>query len=390
MRIGIDYTPAVHQGGGIGRYVRELVRALAALDQETSYLLFIAGPSDRFARPALPPNFSLRFSPLSDRWLARLWHRLRLPLPVERFTGPLDLFHATDFVLPPTRPGTRTLLTVHDLSFVRAPETATPALRRYLNRVVPRSVARADHVLADSQATREDLIALYGAPAEKVTVLYSGVDARFIPRQEPGERGRLRTRYGLPDAPFILSVGTLQPRKNYVRLIRAFHRLTAMGVTWEGTPPHLVIAGGRGWLFDAIFAEGERLGVADRVHFPGFIADEDLPALYRSASLFAFPSLYEGFGLPLLEAMACGVPVVASNASSLPEVVGEAGLLVEPTDVEGMARAMARLLSDRPLREALVRRGLDQARRFTWSKAAEQLVALYRRLLSDDRPSPSR
>ncbi|RMF31735.1 MAG: glycosyltransferase family 1 protein, partial [Chloroflexi bacterium] len=228
---------------------------------------------------------------------------------------------------------------------------------------------------------------LYGAPPEKVTVLYSGVDTRFTPRRGPGERDRLRARYGLPDAPFILSVGTLQPRKNYVRLIRAFHRLTAMGVTWEGVLPHLVIAGGRGWLFDAIFAEGERLGVADRVHFPGFVAEEDLPALYRSAALFAFPSLYEGFGLPILEAMACGVPVVASNASSLPEVVGEAGLLVEPTDEEGLAQAMARLLTDRPLREALIRRGLDQARRFTWPKAAEQLVALYHRLLADGRPA---
>src|SRR5690606_7474144 len=169
--IGIDYTAAYEQGAGIGRYVRELIRGLAAGDPETPYRLFVAGAS-RDRLPAQPgANFSWRPTRITPLWFARLWHRLRLPLPVETFTGRVRLFHAADFTLPPTLPGTPTLLTVHDLSFVRAPETATPVLKAYLDRVVPRSVARATHVLADSQATKDDLIALYGTPPDKVTVL---------------------------------------------------------------------------------------------------------------------------------------------------------------------------------------------------------------------------
>jgi len=308
-------------------------------------------------------QFAIRTLPLSDDWLARLWHRLRLPLPVELVTGPLDLFYSPDFVLPPTRRAARTLLTVHDLSFLHYPDAFVPTLRCYLERVVPRSVARADHVLADSEATRADLIAHLGTEPEKVDVLYSGVDPRFCPAPEANEHERLQERYTIGERPYVLSVGTVQPRKNYIRLIRAFASLRAEA--------HLLIAGGKGWLYEEIFAEAE---THESVHLLGFVEDEDLPALYRSAALFAFPSLYEGFGLPVLEAMACGTPVVCSDVSSLPEVTGNAALLVDPLDTDALTGAMAHVLGDAERREEMIAHGLSQAARFTWERSARQLL----------------
>jgi glycosyltransferase involved in cell wall biosynthesis len=383
MRIGIDYTAAARQRAGIGRYTRELVAALFRLVGQDAvrsdrsplshkYTLFAAvGGLETVDWRLEIENLqslvsSLRFReiPITDDWLHRLWQRLRLPIPVEAITGPLDVFYSPDFVLPPTLRATRTLLTVHDLSFLHFPDAFVPSLRAYLERVVPRSVARADRVLADSESTRKDLIAHFGMAPEKVYVLYSGVDAHFHPEEEPGEGERLWDKYGI-ESPYVLSVGTLQPRKNYVRLISAFANLPPADL-------RLYIAGGWGWLYEDIFAEAEKHG--DRVRVLGFVDDTDLPALLRNAALFAFPSLYEGFGIPPLEAMACGVPVVCSNASSLPEVAGDAALMVDPLDVDALTRAMARALNDVSLRQEMVAKGLAQAERFTWKKAARQLL----------------
>jgi glycosyltransferase involved in cell wall biosynthesis len=375
MRLGLDVTAAVAQGAGIGRYTRELLRALAAADPHNHYRLFFASRTRPFPLPPLPDNFRVAALPIHDIWLARLWHRARLPLPVETFIGPVDVFHSPDFTLPPVRRGTRTLLTVHDLSFVRDPGSAAPGLLAYLNAVVPRSVARADHVLADSQATKDDLSELYRLPADRITVLYSGVESTFRPVTDAAQLAAVRARYGLGEAPFILAVGTLQPRKNYVRLIQAFSNLQSSIPDLQ-----LVIAGGKGWLFESIFAEVERLGLRDRVRFPGFVADDDLPALYSAARVLAYPSLYEGFGLPMLEAMACGTPVVASTASCLPEVAGDAALLVPPADVPALAEALSRAVSDEALRADLIAQGRARAATFTWTKAAEQLLGLYQDL----------
>ncbi len=363
MRIGIDYTAAVCQKAGIGRYTRCLVRALAELDRRNEYVLFAAG-GKRLGN--WPQNFRTRSMPLSDYTFALLWHRLRLPLPVESFIGRVDLFHSPDFTLPPT--WARTVLTVHDLSFLRVPHCADVHLRAYLEKAVPRSVQRADLVLADSESTKRDLVELLDVSPEKIKVIYPGVEERFRPIEDKPTLEEVRKRYGFPQH-FILSLGTLEPRKNLVRLIEAFSSLA--------THCSLVIVGRKGWLYDDIFDAVERWGLQGRVVFPGFVADEDLPALYNLAELFVFPSLYEGFGLPPLEAMACGVPVVTSNSSSLPEVVGDAGLMVDPLDTEGLARAMKRALEDEALREKMTKRGLNRAGRFTWRKAAEQLLEIY-------------
>ncbi len=372
MRIGIDYTSAVRQRAGIGRYTRELVAELLLSANGHQYTIFAAtgGLKDGEWRSDLRrEGVRFRCFPLSDDWLARLWHRLRLPIPVEVVTGFLDVFYSPDFALPPTVPATKTLLTVHDLSFVRHPDTFVPSLRGYLEEVVPRSIDRADLVLADSAHTRSDLISLFGVAPNIVNVVYPGVDSRFRPQSNRGERERIRARYGIEDQPYVLSVGTLQPRKNYVRLIDAFMRMRA-----EVDPGvQLLIAGERGWLCDRILAEANK---HESVRLLGFVSDEDLPALYRGASLFAFASLYEGFGLPVLEAMACGVPVVCSDASSLPEVAGDAALLVNPCAVDELAHAMSRVLREDSLRQGLADRGLAQAARFTWQRSARQVRAL--------------
>lgn len=373
MRIGIDYTAAARQRAGIGRYTRELVSTLLPLPAPHRYTLFAAvgGLETPAWRPTPRANVRVRDLPLSDEWMARIWHRARLPLPVELITGRLDLFYSPDFVLPPTLPGTRAVLTVHDLSFLHYPDHFVPKLVRYLSLVVPRSIARADRVLADSEATRHDLVQFLGVNPEKIEVLYSGVDPRFRPQPEPEERERLNERYGLSQSqPYILSVGTLQPRKNYVGLIRAFVNLECDQV--------LAIAGGRGWLYQNALAEAKAHG--DRVRILGFVDDEDLPALYRGASLFVFPSFYEGFGLPVLEAMACGTPVVCSDVSSLPEIAGDAALLVDPNDQVALTEAMARALEDESLRRKMVDRGLEQAAQFTWERAARQLLAVFAEL----------
>src|SRR5512136_1582307 len=195
MKIGIDYTSAATQGAGIGRYTRELMRALLAVPSEHSYSFFYASQK-RIDHTALSTQHSaVRRLPFHDKWLMRVWQRLSIPIPVELIVGKVDLFHSPDYTLPPTLPGVPTLLTVHDLSFIRDPDSAWPSLRAFLNQAVPRSVKRATHVLADSQATKADLIELFGTPAEKITVLYSGVDARFSPVRDQAELDRVCAKY---------------------------------------------------------------------------------------------------------------------------------------------------------------------------------------------------
>lgn len=374
MPVAIDYTPAYEQGGGIGRYVRELVAALAQLDTTAPYRLFVAGAAQ--LPPAPGDNFQWKPTRIAPVWLARLWHRARVPLPVEVFTGRVALYHATDFVLPPTLPGIPTLLTVHDLSFVRVPAAASPRLKAYLDSVVPRSVRHASHVLADSQATKDDLVALYNTPPDKVTVLLSGVDARFHPITDPASLAAVRRKYQIGERPYIFTVGTVQPRKNYSRLIEAVAHLRARRVDVD-----LVIAGGKGWLEDPIYATIRATGMSDHVHLIGFADDADLPALYSAAACCAVPSLYEGFGLPVLEAMACATPVVTSNLSSLPEVAGDAALTIDPYDLDALIDALMRLLHDDTLRSRLSSDGLARAAIFDWAQSAQQLHEIYQRLL---------
>jgi glycosyltransferase involved in cell wall biosynthesis len=373
LKVGIDYTSALKQSGGIGRYTRGLITTLAQLDTQIQYTLLVTpdAPLDDLQIFQIRPNFDHKLYPLPERWMTIGWHRLYLPLPVELFAGSIDLFHSPNFILPPTRQA-NTLLTVHDLSFIRHPQGAVAALRRWLMKVVPRSIARADHILADSESTKQDLIEIFEVEPGMITVVGAGVEERFLPVTDPALLGRVRQRYRLP-AKFVLSLGTLEPRKNFTGLIEAYQQSPVRDTH------HLVIAGGKGWLYEDIFARAEASAVADRIHLIGFVADEDLPALYTLADLFAYPSHYEGFGIPVVEAMACGTPVVCANNSCLPEVAGPAALQITATDTPALAEALYRMAVDASLRQQAVELGFRQARKFNWPAAAERLLAVYRR-----------
>jgi len=373
LKIAIDYTAALKQGGGIGRYTRGLITTLAQLDQQNNYTLMFTPDAPRNGLQFFQkyPNFSHKSYPLPERWMTIGWHRLYLPLPVEWLTGHVDLFHSPNFILPPIRHA-KTLLTVHDLSFIRHPQGAVVKLRRWLEKVVPRSLARADHVLADSHSTKQDLIDIYNILPEKITVVGAGVEARFRPILDSTVLDSVRNRYRLPPTEkFILSLGTLEPRKNFTGLIQAFSQSPVRETH------HLVIAGGKGWLYDEIFAAAETSSVADRIHLIGFVADNDLPALYSLADIFAYPSHYEGFGIPVIEAMACGTPVVCANNSSLPEVAGRSALQIIATDTVTLAEALHHMATDNSLRENAIAEGFIQAKKFNWPDAAKRLLEIY-------------
>jgi glycosyltransferase involved in cell wall biosynthesis len=375
MRVGIDYSIAVRRGAGITRYTRELVDALVALHDDTEYVLLWPGldadPAE--IQRSLPhgPNVRSVRLPLTSRALTILWHRLRVPLWADALAGGVDVFHAPDFVLAPLLRASG-VVTIHDLSFLRFPEFTDAGLLAYLRRIVPSSVHRARVVLADSEATRQDVIELLHADPQLVEVVYAGVHDRFQPVRDPHELEVVRARYDLPPQ-FILALGTVQPRKNLARLMDAVSTL----------PSHrdvaLIVVGQLGWLFDGIITRVQQLGLGKRVRFVGFVPDQDVPALYSLATCFAFPSLYEGFGLPPLEAMACGVPVVSSSVSSMPEVLGDAALLVDPYDVDALSHALQRVLDDSHLRRQMIERGFRRAQQFSWSASALKLESAYRR-----------
>ena len=281
MRVAIDYTAAIHQTAGVGRFVRSLVKALSQIDRENEYLLVYADPP-RGATLDFPEasNFVPRRVPLSDRALNILLHRLSLPFPVEMITGRVDIFHSPDFVLPPVFQAAK-VLTVHDLAFLLFPECADAKLRDYLEKTVPRSVARSDFILADSVNTQDDLICLLGVPPSKIEVVPGGVDPRFAPLGDSAAAERVRARVS-DGRPFILSIGMIEPRKNLVRLIEAFEQLKSR----HHLPHRLVLAGKKGWLSDGIYRRAESSPFAQEIAFPGFCVGERLArAVWRSRSV---------------------------------------------------------------------------------------------------------
>jgi glycosyltransferase involved in cell wall biosynthesis len=268
------------------------------------------------------------------------------------------------------------VVTIHDLGFYYYPEAHTLSQNLYLRWSTRYNARIATRVIADSVATRNDLLRYYRVPGERIEVVYPGRDEALGPVRDPEVLQDVRARYGLSE-PYLLYVGTLHPRKNLVRLVQAFSAFTkamAAGPAKPKAEPQLVLAGQKGWLYEEILNQVRKLDLVDRVVFTGYVPDADLPAVLSGAVAFVFPSLYEGFGLPVLEAMACGTPVICSNVSSLPEVAGEAALQVDPLDVEALAEAIHWVISDAGLRATLVERGYEQVQRFSWQRCASQVL----------------
>ncbi|MCK4315215.1 MAG: glycosyltransferase family 4 protein, partial [Anaerolineae bacterium] len=265
-------------------------------------------------------------------------------------------------------------VTIHDLGYLRYPEAHTRRQRTYLRWSTSWNAHQSAHLLLDSETTKADLVARYRVRPEKMTVVYPGWDETLRPLTDAAALAAVRARYGL-DRPYILHVGTLQPRKNLVRLVEAFACIRDGRVG-------LVLAGGKGWLYDELFATVETLGLSKEVIFPGYVMNDDLPLWYNAATTLAYPSLYEGFGMQVLEAQACGTPVLTSNVSSLPEAAGDAALMVHPRDVKALAAGLNRLLADEHLRRQLRAAGLAHARQFTWSRTARETARVYRRALA--------
>ncbi|MFH1088010.1 MAG: glycosyltransferase family 1 protein, partial [Chloroflexota bacterium] len=293
------------------------------------------------------------------------WEQVALPLELAPLG--LDLLHSPDFI-PPFRWRGRSVITVMDLAFLRFPQLLTGESRRYYGQV-SRAVTRADAILAISHSTKNDLVGLLNAPADKITVTHLAADPGCRPVTEPARLEAVRHTYGLP-ADYLLFVGTLEPRKDLPTLLRSF---ASLGPATKDVC--LAVAGRPGWLYKQVYDLAESLRLGDRVRFLGGVPAADLPALYSGARLFVLPSLYEGVGMPVLEAMACGTPVVASNTSSLPEVAGDAALLVDPTDVDALSAVLLRIAGDPALRSDLRARGLVQAARFSWERCARETLA---------------
>lgn len=361
LRIGIDASrvDAGHRTG-TEQYSAQLLEALGTLDHRNMYTLYV----NSRVRPnlTLPPNFRARLIPFP-----RLWTHARLS--VEMLGSAPDVLFVPAHVVPLAHP--RTVVTIHDLGYRAFPEAHPRRTRQYLDWSTRWSASVARRIIAPSEATARDLVAAYATPRERVTVIPHGYHPRFRPLPPEVVASGL-ARLGISQ-PYLLFVGTLQPRKNLARTLAAFEHLVA-----SGAPHRLVLVGQRGWLADPLFAAITRPAAParDRVHLTGYLADEDVPIVYNGAAALAFPSLHEGFGLPALEALACGTPVLTSNSSSLPEVVGDAALLVDPLDTAALAAGLARLIGDEALRAELRERGLARARQFTWRRTAEQTLEI--------------
>lgn len=359
-----------YRGAGISGYMVNLLRNLARVSPDFYYSAFL---SDRaFKEPLL--NLHVSRLPTRQPLVRIFWEQVVQPVALRR--AGVDLLHALAFIGPLAAP-CPFVITVYDLSFLRYPAAFRPFNRWYLANFTGYSVKRARVIITISDSTRQDVIDFYHAPPERVQTIYCGVGDHFRPLPA-AEVSAFRARQGLPDS-FILFLGTLEPRKNIEGLIRAYARWREQQ---PGAPP-LVIAGGKGWYYARIFELVEQLDLARAVLFPGYVPEEDKPLWYNAAALFVYPSLFEGFGLPVLEAMACGTPVVTSTTSSLPEVTGTTGAacLVEPADTESLALAMAQVMGQAGQRAAMAEQGLARAAEFRWEKTARETVAIYRKVL---------
>lgn len=356
--IGIDASRvSIGQRTGTETYTYQLLRVLARLPIEEPFRLYLNAPSPPADLPPLGRAIPMPFP--------RLWTHVRLSWEMVR--RPPGVLFVPAHVIPLLHP--RSVVTIHDLGYLHEPEAHPPAQRRMLDWTTRWSCGAARRVIAVSEATKRDLLDYYRVPAQRIVVIPHGIEPMTPPADEVQS---VRNAHALPER-FVLAVGTIQPRKNLGRLAKAMSRIAQSGL-----PHHLLIAGKRGWLADQVEQEIERSGASARIRLLGYVATDELPALYAAADAVCFPSLYEGFGLPALEAMAAGTPLLISDRGALPEVAGNAALIVDPLDIAAIAHGLIRLLTDTDLRTRLIARGRRRVAAFTWDQTARQTLAVLR------------
>ncbi len=372
MKIAIDISQIVYEGTGVARYTRELVRHLVRLDKNVQYLLF-AGTwrkqdvLERYVKEFAGMNHvSIKILPLPQSLGTFLWNRLHI-VPLERCIGPFDLLHSSDWIQPPTH--AKKVTTIHDLVIMKYAETSHPTIVSNQERRLRWVRQECDGIITDSQATSQDVIDYLHVPKEKLHVAYPGIDPIYQSSTKH-DISCVETEYNLSSR-YILSVGTQEPRKNIQRLLAAYVRLRE-NIPVGATIPELVLVGNQGW--------AEKVHADAGIRMLGFVPDADLPALYSSAMAFVYPSLYEGFGFPVLEAMAAGCPVLASDRGSLKEVVGDAAVLIDPEDTEDISNKLLQITHDEEVRKELMKKGKAQAARFTWEKTAQSVLEVYKSL----------
>ena len=372
-RVGLNAHLLSHSEGyrsaGISRYIRGLLTHLPYVDPTLSYHAFVGDSQIRYPGWEMRVSHSNTASPP----LRIVWEQAAQPRASRRER--LALLHAPAYV-GPIRSSCPFIVTIHDLSFYLYPEWFRPFNRIYLQQFTRWSVERAAHVIADSASTRDDIVRVLGMPRDRISVVYPGIEEEMRPQERPEEIDALRRRYAL-SAKVILFLGTIEPRKNVSTLLEAYALLCAR----TDFAHQLVIAGGKGWYYQEVYRRMEELGLRGRICFVGYVPESDLSLWYGAADLFVYPSLYEGFGFPPLEAMACGTPVIVSNTSSLPEVVGDAGLTVDPRDPVALADAIWDVVCDPERRDSLRAMGRARAKMFSWRATAAQTSQLYHQVL---------
>jgi glycosyltransferase involved in cell wall biosynthesis len=329
-------------------------------------------PDWRNADTPAAPNFRLHQGHLPSWLVMRRWrHAARHR---ERLLGPVDIVHSTAYTMPPVS-RVKVVVTIHDLSIFVHPDYHTTANYQFVAQNVLHASRRADYIIADSESTRREIVRFLHVPAERIAVIHLAAGDGFHKTRGADEIARIKERYRIRQ-PYFLAVGSIEPRKNLTRALVAFKTLVETGrVDWQ-----FVLVGGSGWKNESFYDQLRKLGIEDRLVFTGYVPEDDLPSLYQGAEVFVYPSVYEGFGLPVLEAMASGTPVITSNTTSLPEVAGDAALLVEPTDVVQIFKAMDALAGSADLRQALKEKGRFQSKCFSWEKTARETLEVYRRV----------
>ncbi len=368
----LDISAGVNVQAGLGRYCRSLTTAMLPYLHEPPTLFYnrIKGRTQPIPGLENCPESSVGIG--YKPWRMAVWMGQLTRLSFKRLVPGATLFHAMEHLLLPLR-GVPTVLTVHDLIFKLFPEHHKRLNHLFLNNAMPLFVRRADAIITISEASKHDLIEHYQVLPDKITVIYEAAAPNFTaPTQQDIER--VRRQYQLPEQ-FLLVVGTIEPRKNYSRLLDALMRLRDKHKDLK-----LVVVGSKGWLFEDFFQRIEELHAEDYVIFPGYVPDADLPAVYGAATIAVMASVYEGFGLPVLEAMACGTPVVSSNAASLPELGGDVARYFDPLNVDEMTATLDTVLNDESLRHTMGKHGPSRAATFSWDRAARETIAVYNQL----------